>query len=61
MHSREFKLEIARQIVDGQKRPAQACREYRLAESVLLHWHAENEDCRHWPISAKMTKKDSVI
>ena len=25
MHSREFKLEVVRQIASGQKRPAQAC------------------------------------
>ncbi len=35
VHSREFKLEIVRQIATGQKRPAQVCREYGLAESVL--------------------------
>ena len=35
IHSREFKLEVVRQIASGQKRPAQACREYGLAESVL--------------------------
>jgi transposase-like protein len=27
MHSREFKLDVVRQIASGQKRPAQACRE----------------------------------
>ncbi len=32
MHSREFKLELIRQIATGQKRPAQACREYGLAD-----------------------------
>jgi putative transposase len=37
-HSREFKLEVVRQIATGQKRPAQACREYGLAESVLSRW-----------------------
>src|SRR5579875_260258 len=41
MHSREFKLEVVRQIVTGQKRPAQVCREYGLAESVLLRWRKE--------------------
>jgi transposase len=37
-HSREFKLEVLRQVISGQKRPAQACREYGLAESVLSRW-----------------------
>jgi putative transposase len=41
VHSREFKLEVVRQIVTGQKRPAQACREYGLAESVLSRWRKE--------------------
>ena len=38
VHSRELKLEIVRQIASGQKRPAQVCREYGLAESVLTRW-----------------------
>jgi transposase len=38
VHSRELKLDIVRQIASGQKRPAQVCREYGLAESVLTRW-----------------------
>lgn len=30
-----------RQVATGQKRPAQACREYGLAESVLSRWRKE--------------------
>ena len=33
VHSREFKLEVARQVVRGEKRPAQVCREQDLANS----------------------------
>jgi putative transposase len=40
-HRREFKLEVARQVATGQKRPAQACREYGLADSVLSRWRKE--------------------
>ena len=40
-HSREFKLEVVRQVTTGQKRPAQACREYGLADSVLSRWRKE--------------------
>jgi transposase len=29
--SREFKLDVVREIEEGRKRPAQACREYQLA------------------------------
>ncbi len=43
VHSREFKLELVRQIATGQKRPAQICREHDLAESVLLRWRREYE------------------
>ena len=38
MHSREFKLDVVRQIASGRKRPAHVCREYGLAESVLSRW-----------------------
>jgi transposase len=41
VHSREFKLEIVRQLASGQKRPAQVCREYGLADSVLARWRKE--------------------
>jgi transposase len=40
-HSREFKLEVVRQVTSGDKRPAQVCREYQLAESLLLRWRRE--------------------
>lgn len=44
MHSREFKLDIVRQVVTGQKRPAQACREYGISESVLSRWRKEYQE-----------------
>ncbi len=44
VHSREFKLDVVRQITTGQKRPAQACREYGLAESVLSRWRKEYQE-----------------
>ncbi len=43
-HSREFKLEMVRQIATGQKRPAQLCREYGLAESVLSRWRKDYQE-----------------
>jgi transposase-like protein len=42
-HSREFKLEVVRQVTSGEKRPAQVCREHQLAESLLLRWRREYE------------------
>ena len=44
VHSREFKLEVVRQITMGQKRPAQACREYGLADRVLSRWRKEYQE-----------------
>lgn len=45
IHSREFKLAIVRQVANGEKRPAQICREHNLDESVLLRWRKEYEAC----------------
>lgn len=42
-HAREFKLEVVRQVHTGAKRPSQVCREYGLAESLLLRWRHEYE------------------
>jgi transposase len=41
IHSREFKLDVVRQVACGEKRPAQVCREHGLAESLLLRWRKE--------------------
>src|SRR5437763_13413699 len=42
-HSREFKLEVVSQVVSGEKRPAQICREHNLSNSVLDRWRKEYE------------------
>jgi transposase len=39
--TREFKLELVRQLANGEKRPAQVCREQGLADSVLARWRKE--------------------
>jgi transposase len=44
VHSREFKLEVVRQIASGAQRPVQVCREYGLANSVLDRWRHEYAD-----------------
>lgn len=41
--TREFKLDIVRQITSGEKRPSQLCREHQLAESLLARWRQEVE------------------
>ena len=39
--SREFKLPVVRQLVSGEQRPAQICREHNLADSVVSRWRKE--------------------
>ena len=41
--TREFKLDLCRQIHSGQKRPAQLCREHQITEGLLLRWRREFE------------------
>ena len=41
--SREFKLAAVRQVTNGEKRPAQVCREYGIAAGLLLRWRREYE------------------
>jgi putative transposase len=43
-HSRDFKLEVVRKMASGEKRPAQICREYGLAESVVSRWRKEYQE-----------------
>jgi putative transposase len=43
-YSREFKLEVVRQVASGEKRPAQVCREHGIAESVLSRWRKEYQE-----------------
>ena len=43
-HSREFKLEVCRQLDAGLKRPSQVCREHQLANSMLSRWRQEFQD-----------------
>jgi transposase len=41
--SREFKLVVVRQLVTGEKRLAQLCREHDLCESLVRRWHEQYE------------------
>jgi transposase-like protein len=40
-YTREFKLTVVQAVESGALRPAQACREYQLADSVLSRWRQE--------------------
>ena len=42
-HSREFKLQVCKQVASGERRSAQICREYNLANSLLVKWRHEYE------------------
>ncbi len=42
--TREFKLDVVRQVASGEKRPAQACREHQLSASLLAHWRKQYEE-----------------
>jgi transposase len=41
--SREFKLDVVRQLVSGEKRLAQLCREHNLCETLLRRWREQYE------------------
>ena len=41
--TREFKLSVARQLVGGQRRISQVCREHSLCESVVRRWKIQYE------------------
>lgn len=41
--SREFKLDVCRQVATGERRPSQVCREHGLTESLVLRWRHEYE------------------
>ena len=40
-YTREFKLKVVQAVETAELRPAQACREYQIAESVLNRWRHE--------------------
>ena len=55
---REFKLAAVQQVVSGEQRPAQVCREHGLAEGLLLRWRrevAERGDAAFGPPEATST------
>jgi transposase-like protein len=41
--SREFKLEVVRQLDSGERRAAQVCREHQVDERTLRRWRREVE------------------
>ncbi len=57
--TREFKIDLCRQIQSGQKRPAQLCREHQLTEGLLLRWRREFDQRGEAAFSAKETAEVS--
>ena len=39
--SPEFKLQVVKAVENGEKRPAQACREFEIDSSLLTRWRRE--------------------
>ncbi len=40
---REFKLQVVRQLVSGEKRISQICREHDLGQTLVRHWRGQYE------------------
>lgn len=56
--AREFKLAAVQDVVSGDKRPAQVCREHGIGEGLLLRWRrevAERGDAAFGPPEATST------
>ena len=41
--TREFKLSVARQLVTGEKRISQVCREHALGQTLVRKWREQYE------------------
>jgi transposase len=53
----EFKLKLVQQVLNGEKRPAQICREHNLSETILLKWrraYAENGEADFQPVTNEL-------
>jgi transposase-like protein len=51
--SREFKLQVARQVSTGEQRLAQLCREHSLCQTLVRKWKQQYElfGDRAWPVN----------
>jgi len=59
--SREFKLDVVRQVAAGQKRPAQACREHEIAEGLLLRWRKEYEQRGEEAFTPRVPSREEAL
>jgi len=53
---REFKLQIVRQLLSGEKRLSQLCREHSLSETLVRRWKEQYEQDgeQAWPEAASL-------
>ena len=58
--TREFKIEVVRQLANGEKRFAQVCREHNLAQSVLCRWQKEYQERGENAFSARQATEISA-
>lgn len=59
--SHEYKLAIVRRSPPGAKRPAQASRDYELAESLLLRWCRECEEWGEGPFTPEQPSREAAL
>lgn len=60
--SREFKLMVVRQLANGEKRPAQMCREHNLTNSMVSRWRQEYDARGEEAFSARqLTEQESLV
>ena len=59
--SREFKLSIVRQLANGEKRPAQICREHNLTNSMVSRWRQEYDARGEEAFSAKQLSESEAV
>jgi transposase len=53
---REFKLQVVRQLLSGERRLAQLCREHQLSETLVRRWKEqyERDGEQAWPETATL-------
>ena len=59
---REFKSQIVRQLLSGEKRLSQLCREHRLSETLVRHWKEQYEQDGEsaWPeVGSILVERDA--
>jgi transposase len=59
---REFKLQVVRQLISGERRLSQLCREHRLSESLVRRWKEqyEQEGEGAWPeVGSLLVERDA--